>query len=217
MNRSEYGNGSVFEEIDGGRHLRACLHKRTESRCAVARFARIRRPPWGSNYKEYVDHVSGDAERRRAKHQNDRAYRELMEDAGRRKFDCVLVWKYDRFARSLSILVAALQQFSALGIDFISYTQNIGTTTAMGRLFYHVIGSFAEFEREMIVERVKAGLANARSKGKYWDAKDPSAELRIIALHKKGLSLRAISHRERRFASGVLQILRRAGASEGPK
>ena len=86
-----------------------------------------------------------------------------MEDASRRSFDCVLVWKYDRFARSLSILVAALQQFSTLGIDFISYTQNIDTTTAMGRLFCHVIGSFSEFEREMIVERVRAGLANARS------------------------------------------------------
>jgi DNA invertase Pin-like site-specific DNA recombinase len=117
-----------------------------------------------SVYKEYVDHVSGDVERRRAKRQKDRAYRELMEAAGRRSFDCVLVWKYDRFARSLSILVGALQQFSTLGIDFISYTQNIDTTTAMGRLFYHVIGSFAEFEREMIVERVRAGLANARAK-----------------------------------------------------
>ena len=110
-----------------------------------------------SIYKEYVDHVSGDVEQRRAKRQNDRAYRELMDDASRRSFDCVLVWKYDRFARSLSILVAALQQFSTLGIDFISYTQNIDTTTPMGRLFYHVIGSFAEFEREIIIERVRAG------------------------------------------------------------
>ena len=104
-----------------------------------------------SIYKEYVDHVSGDVERRRVKRQNDRAYRELMEDASRRSFDCVLVWKYDRFARSLNILVAALQQFSTLGIDFISYTQNIDTTTAMGRLFYHVIGSFADnAEREIM-------------------------------------------------------------------
>ena len=55
-------------------------------------------------YKEYVDHVSGDLERRKLKRQNDRAYRELMDDASRRCFDCVLVWKYDRFARSLSIL-----------------------------------------------------------------------------------------------------------------
>ena len=168
-------------------------------------------------YKEYVDHVSGDAERRRAKRQSDSAYRALMEDAGRRKFDCVLVWKYDRFARSLSILIAALQQFSSLGIDFISYTQNTDTTTAMGRLFYHVIGSFSEFEREMIVERVKAGLANARAKGRILGRpRNRSAESRILALHKTGLSLRAIAQREHRSASGVLQILRRAGRPEGP-
>lgn len=171
-----------------------------------------------SIYREYVDRVSGDVERRRAKRQDDRAYRELMDDAGRRRFDCVLVWKYDRFARSLSILVAALQQFSTLGIDFISYTQNIDTTTAMGRLFYHVIGSFSEFEREMIVERVRAGLANARAKGKSLGRpKDRSAKLRIIALRKQGLSLREIAHREERSASGVLQILRRAKKSGGPE
>lgn len=169
-----------------------------------------------SIYKEYVDHVSGDVERRRAKRQNDRAYRELMEDASRRSFDCVLVWKYDRFARSLSILVAALQQFSTLGIDFISYTQNIDTTTAMGRLFYHVIGSFSEFERELIVERVRAGLANARAKGKSLGRpKDRNAELRILALRKQGFSLREIAQREERSASGVLQILRRATVSGG--
>jgi DNA invertase Pin-like site-specific DNA recombinase len=70
----------------------------------------------------------------------------------------VLVWKYNRFARSLSILVAAFQHFSKLGIDSISYTQNIDTTTAMGRLFYHVIVPFAEFEREIIVERRRKRL-----------------------------------------------------------
>ena len=168
-------------------------------------------------YKEYVDHVSGDLERRKLKRQNDRAYRELMDDASRRCFDCVLVWKYDRFARSLSILVSALQQFSTLRIDFISYTQSIDTTTPMGRLFYHVIGSFAEFEREMIVERVRSGLANARAKGKSLGRpKDRSAELRIIGLRDQGLSLRDIAHREKRSASGVLQILRRATRLEAP-
>lgn len=89
-----------------------------------------------------------------------------MEDAARRIVDCVIVWKYDRLARSLSVLVSALQQFHSLGVDFISYTQNIDTTTPMGRLFFHIIGSFAEFEREMIVERVRAGLANAKANAK---------------------------------------------------
>jgi DNA invertase Pin-like site-specific DNA recombinase len=112
-----------------------------------------------SIYKEYVDHVSGDVQQRRAKRQNDHAYRELMDEASRRAFDCVLVWKYDRFARSLSILVSALQQFSTLGIDFISYTQNIDTTTPMGRLFYHVIGSFADNAERAIMQSHTAEVA----------------------------------------------------------
>jgi DNA invertase Pin-like site-specific DNA recombinase len=169
-------------------------------------------------YKEYVDRVSGDLGHRKAKRQNDQAYRDLMDDAGRRAFDCVLVWKYDRFARSLSVLVTALQHFASLRIDFISYTQSIDTTTPMGRLFYHVIGSFAEFEREMIVERVRAGLANARAKGTTLGRpKDHIAESRVVALRAQGLSLREIAHREKRSASGVLQIVRRSALSKRPE
>jgi DNA invertase Pin-like site-specific DNA recombinase len=85
-------------------------------------------------HREYVDHVSGDARRRRRAPE----FEALMADAHRRHFDCVLVWKYDRFARSLGTLIVALQEFSALRIDFISLTQNIDTTTPMGRLFFHV-------------------------------------------------------------------------------
>jgi DNA invertase Pin-like site-specific DNA recombinase len=85
-------------------------------------------------HREYVDHVSGDARRPR----RGPSLEALRADAHRRHFDCVLVWKYDRFARSLGTLIAALQEFSALRIDFISLTQNIDTTTPMGRLFFHV-------------------------------------------------------------------------------
>ena len=111
-------------------------------------------------HREDVDQTSGDVRRRQRAPEFDA----LMADARRRRFDCVLVWKYDRFARSLGALIAALQEFRDLGVDFISHTQAIDTTTPMGRLFFHVIGSFAEFEREVIVERVRAGLANARAK-----------------------------------------------------
>ena len=76
-------------------------------------------------HREYVDQASGDVRgRRRAP-----PFDELMADARRRRFDCVLVWKYDRFARSLGALVAALQEFRDLGVDFISHTQAIDTTT----------------------------------------------------------------------------------------
>src|SRR4051812_14894106 len=159
-------------------------------------------------HREYMDQASGDVRRRKRAP----AFDELMADARRRRFDCVLVWKYDRFARSLGTLVSALQEFRDLGVDFISYTQAIDTTTPMGQLFFHVIGSFAEFERDMIVERVKAGLANARAKGKRLGqpVRDPAAQARIVALKSGGLSLRQIAAREH-LSPGVRKILRRAG------
>jgi DNA invertase Pin-like site-specific DNA recombinase len=170
-------------------------------------------------HKEYVDHVSSDFEKRKNKRKRqDLAYQELMDDAQKRLVDCVIVWKYDRFARSLSVLVEALNHFNKLGIDFISYTQSIDTTTPMGRLFYNVIGSFSEFEREMIVERVKAGLANAKAKGIRLGRpeKDPSAASRITALREEGWSLRKIAERENLSAAGVLKVLRRNNEKKNP-
>jgi DNA invertase Pin-like site-specific DNA recombinase len=161
-------------------------------------------------HKEYVDVVSGDFNKRKGK--KDTAFQELMADAGRRAIDCVLVWKYDRFARSLGVLVTTLQQFSSLGIDFISYTQNIDTTTPMGRLFFHIIGSFSEFERELIGERVRAGLEKARAQGKTLGSpvRDQTAGVRMRTLRKQGLSLREIARHEGYSPAGVLKILRRA-------
>src|SRR5215207_3159360 len=145
-------------------------------------------------HREYVETVPGDVRRRKRAPE----FEAMMADARRRRFDCVLVWKYDRFARSLGALVAALQEFRDLGVDFISHTQAIDTTTPMGRLFFHVIGSFAEFERDVIVERVRAGLANARAKGKRLGrpVKDPDAAGRVVAMRERGMSLRAIAAAE---------------------
>ena len=166
---------------------------------------------------EYIDHISGDLPQRRGRRLRTRdiAFDRLMADALQRQFDCVLVWKYDRLARSLGTLIVALQQFNSLGIDFISYTQNIDTTTPMGRLFFHIIGSFAEFERSVIVERVRAGLANARAKGQVLGRpeRDPTAKARIAELRAQGLSLREIARREGRSPSGVLKLLRAAGVT----
>jgi DNA invertase Pin-like site-specific DNA recombinase len=162
-------------------------------------------------HREYVETVTGDVRRRKRAPE----FEAMMADARRRRFDCVLVWKYDRFARSLGALVAALQEFRDLGIDFISHTQAIDTTTPMGRLFFHVIGSFAEFERDVIVERVRAGLANARAKGKRLGRpiQDPAAEQRVLTLKRdEGLSLRQIAAREGLSPSGVRKMLLRAEA-----
>ncbi|HEV2386778.1 MAG TPA: recombinase family protein [Candidatus Acidoferrales bacterium] len=90
----------------------------------------------------------------------------LLADAHRRQFDAVVVWRFDRFARSVSHLLRALETFSALGIAFVSLSESIDTTTPAGKLVFTVLGAVAELERSLIAERVKAGLRNARAKGK---------------------------------------------------
>jgi len=109
-----------------------------------------------------------------------------MADAQRRKFDAVLVWKLDRYARSLKHLVNALAELEALGVAFVSLRDNLDLTTPAGRLMFQMVGAFAEFERSLIVERVKAGLVNARAKGKRLGR--PAADLdlaRLVHLRKE--------------------------------
>jgi len=109
---------------------------------------------------EYVDRgVSGSKDRRPELDL-------LMTGARSRTFDILLVWKLDRFARSLKHLVTALAEFDALGVQFVSLRDNLDLTTPSGRLMFYVIGAMAEFERALIQERVRAGLRNARAKGK---------------------------------------------------
>jgi putative DNA-invertase from lambdoid prophage Rac len=109
--------------------------------------------------EEFVDNgVSGAKESRPALNR-------LMADAKRRRFDVVLVWKLDRFGRSLRHLVNSLAEFEALGIAFVSMTDSLDMTTPQGRLMFGIISSMTEFERSLIRERVKAGMRNAKSKG----------------------------------------------------
>lgn len=90
----------------------------------------------------------------------------LMADAHRRRFDVVCVWRFDRFARSVSHLLRALETFKALGTDFVSFSEQMDTSTPAGKMVFTVLGAVAELERSLIVERVKAGLRNARAKGR---------------------------------------------------
>ena len=109
---------------------------------------------------EYVDEgISGTKDRRPAL---DR----LMADAHRRKFDVVVVWRFDRFARSVSHLLRALETFRSLGIEFVSLSESVDTSTPTGKMIFTVLGAVAELERSLIVERVRAGLRNAVAKGK---------------------------------------------------
>lgn len=90
----------------------------------------------------------------------------LMVSASNREFDCVLVWKFDRFARSVSHLLKALEEFNYLGIRFISLQDQIDTQSPIGKAMFTIIGAMAELESSLISERVKAGMAAAKSRGK---------------------------------------------------
>ncbi len=140
---------------------------------------------------EYIDNgVSGMKDRRP---QLDR----VMDAARKRQVDLILVWKLDRYGRSLKQLVTALDELSGLGIGFISYQDNLDLTTPQGRLMFHIIGAMAEFERELIRERVKAGLENAKRKGKRLGRKPvtPVEMAKVIELHQKdpALSIRGLA------------------------
>ena len=91
----------------------------------------------------------------------------LMEAARARELECVIVWKFDRFARSASHLIRALEEFDHLGMRFISVQDQIDTDSPMGRAMFTIIGAMAELESSLISERVKAGMAAAKAKGQH--------------------------------------------------
>ena len=118
----------------------------------------------------------------------------LMADAHRRRFDAVVVWRFDRFARSVSHLLRALETFKALGIEFVSFSEQMDTSTPAGKMVFTVLGAVAELERSLIVERVKAGLRNARAKGKRLGRPPLVVDRAQIArLRAQGRSVREIA------------------------
>jgi len=118
----------------------------------------------------------------------------LMADAHKRRFDVVCVWRFDRFARSVSHLLRALETFKALGIDFVSFSEQMDTSTPAGKMIFTVLGAVAELERSLIVERVRAGLRNARVKGKKLGRPSIAVDAaRIARLRVQGLTVRQIA------------------------
>jgi DNA invertase Pin-like site-specific DNA recombinase len=111
-------------------------------------------------FSEYVDHGFSGATQTRPD------LNRLMADAHKRHFGVVLCWKVDRFGRSLKHLVNALADLDAYGVAFVSVRDNLDLSTPSGRLMFQIIGAMAEFERSLIQERVRAGLRNAKLKGK---------------------------------------------------
>ena len=155
---------------------------------------------------EYIDvGISGSKEKRP---ELDR----LMADAHRRRFDCVVVWKFDRFARSVSHLLRALETFKAQGVEFVSFSEQMDTSTPAGKMVFTVLGAVAELERSLIVERVKAGLRNARAKGKRLGRPKRVVDARrIAALRAQGVGWKRIAA-EMGIGVGTLYRLAREGS-----
>jgi DNA invertase Pin-like site-specific DNA recombinase len=118
----------------------------------------------------------------------------LMRDAHARKFDVVIVWKFDRFARSTSHLLRALETFNVLGIAFVSLRESIDTTTPAGKLMFTMIAAMAEFERDLIKERVRAGIAHRKAKGLRIGRKPVQIDQhKLLSLRAAGKTIRQIA------------------------
>jgi DNA invertase Pin-like site-specific DNA recombinase len=141
-------------------------------------------------YSEYIDKGQSGSKDRRP--ELDR----LMASARKRRIDGILVWRLDRFGRSLKHLINTLDELRSLGVAFISYSENLDLNTSTGQLLFHLLGAFAEFERNLIRERVIAGIQNAKAKGKHI-GRHPLIQENLLETVKqykdKGFSVRGIS------------------------
>jgi len=155
-------------------------------------------------FKEYVDEgISGTKDSRPA-------LNELMDDAKKRKFDMVLVWRFDRFARSTKHLILALEEFRNLGIDFISYQENIDTSSPLGSAIFTIISAVAQLEKDSIAERVTAGLRRAKENGKKLGRpRGTTLDVEMIhGLRSEGLSLQQIATDLNTSKTTVSRLLR---------
>src|ERR1700752_5202256 len=117
----------------------------------------------------------------------------MMQDAHERRLDVVVVWRFDRFARSVSHLLRALETFGSLGIEFVSLSEQVDTSPPTGKMVFTVLGAVAELARNLVVERVRAGLRHARAKGKRLGRPRKGVDpAKVAQLRQQGLTWRAI-------------------------
>jgi DNA invertase Pin-like site-specific DNA recombinase len=118
----------------------------------------------------------------------------LMGDARKRQFDAIVVWRFDRFARSTKHLLLALEEFRSLGIQFISYQENMDTSSPLGQALFTIVSAVAQLERDLIRERVTAGIRNARANGKKLGRPMRAVDRdRILQMRAEGQSLEQIA------------------------
>ena len=140
------------------------------------------------------------------------AFDRLCKDATRREFDVVMSWSVDRLGRSLQDLVGFLSELHAVGVDLYLHQQGIDTTTPAGKAMFQMMGVFAEFERAMIQERVKAGLKRAKAQGKILGRPKVSSDIEkaILAARADGTGKRKIAKQLGIGVSTVKRILEEA-------
>jgi len=139
-------------------------------------------------YKEYTDQISGAKSKRPA-------LDELLADGRRGKFKALVVWKIDRLGRSVQHLLHVLEELEALKIDFVSIQEAIDTSTPAGKMVFTFLGAVAQFERSIISQRVKAGMAAAKKRGRHCGRAKKIVDIkRAIELKGEGMSLRKIAN-----------------------
>jgi len=139
-------------------------------------------------FREYIDVGESGAKNSRPELNN------LMADARKRKFDSVVVWRFDRFARSTKHLLLALEEFRSLGIQFVSYQENIDTTSPLGQALFTIVSAVAQLERDLIRERVNAGIRHARACGKQLGRPRRIVDgEELVRLQAEGASIREIA------------------------
>ena len=164
-------------------------------------------------YKGYCDQgVSGTKDKRPA-------LDELRADAKERKFDAVLVWRFDRFARSTKHLITALEEFRHLGIEFISYQENMDTSSPLGKAMFTIVSAIAELERNILLERVRAGLRRARENGAIL-GRPKKLNLNVEEIkkmrNKERLSFRQIGKKVGASPALIYKILQKSESTKNP-
>lgn len=164
----------------------------------------------GWDTETFTDSTSGAKERRPG-------LDSMMALVRKRKCDVILVYRFDRFARSTRQLVNALDEFNVLGVQFVSLHESIDTTTPMGKFAFAIFAAIAEFERAIIRERVKSGVAHARLKGIRLGRPRVAVDIEKLALLRaEGISTRGIAGRLGISHASVVRALKRAG-TKSPK
>jgi DNA invertase Pin-like site-specific DNA recombinase len=158
---------------------------------------------------EYTDRLSGTRPKRPGLDQ-------LLADARHGKFDVVLVWAFDRIARSVRHFLEVLDELNHVNIEFISFRENVDTGGPLGRAMIIIIGAIAELERNLIVERVRAGMRRAKLEGRHIGRQPLDLDrVAILQDRRRGLSLRQVADLHRISRTTVMRVLRQQSELQG--